>query len=61
MTDNELENLEFVEVRVTPETMDAHLQCLRENGYKVNKTFSLLTKYTIAFLLGAYLVKFIHG
>ena len=53
MTDNELENLEFVEVRVTPETMDAHVQCLRENGYRVNGSITLLTKYTIAFLLGA--------
>ena len=61
MTDNELENLEYVEVRVTPETMDAHVQCLRENGYKVNKTFTLLTKYTIAFLLGAYLMGVFYG
>jgi hypothetical protein len=41
--------------------MDAHVQCLRENGYKVNGTFTLLTKYTIAFLLGAYLMGVFYG
>jgi len=56
MNDKELENLEFVNVRVTEETMDAHVQCLRENGYSVNKTLTIVTKYIIALLLGAYLM-----
>jgi len=56
MTDNELENLEFVNVRVTEETMDAHVQCLQENGYSVSKTSTIVTKYIIALLLGAYLM-----
>lgn len=61
MTDNNHDELDFVSVRVTPESMDAHVQCLRENGYKVNKTFSLITRYSLAFLLGAYIMGVIHG
>jgi hypothetical protein len=55
MTDHN-DNTEFVTVRVTPESMDAHVQCLKENGYNINKSFSLFTKYFLWFLLGAYLM-----
>jgi hypothetical protein len=61
MTDNNHDELDFVSVRVTPESMDAHVQCLKENGYKVNKTFSLITRYSLAFLFGAYLMGVLHG
>jgi hypothetical protein len=61
MTDKELDNLEFVEVRVTPESMDAHLQCLDLNGYKVNKRFYLITNYILVFLLGAYAMGVFRG
>ena len=37
MTDNELENIHTVDVKVTAESMDAHVQCLRDNGYSVTK------------------------
>ena len=57
MTDNEIENIQTVDVSVTAETMDAHVLCLRENGYKVEKTFTSWTKYTMAFLLGAYIIQ----
>jgi hypothetical protein len=57
MTDNELDNMEYVSIKVTPESMDAHLQCLNLNGYKVNKNFTLLTHYFLFFVLGAYLIK----
>jgi N6-adenosine-specific RNA methylase IME4 len=56
MNDN---NLEYEYVRVTPESMDAHVQCLKENGYNINKTFALFSKYIFAFLLGGYLIKLI--
>ena len=61
MNDKELENLEFVNVRVTEETMDAHVQCLRENGYAVSKASTMIARYIIAFLLGAYLMGVFGG
>ena len=53
MNDKELEQLETVDVTVTAESMDAHVICLKENGYRVFKSFSLYTRYTLFFLLGA--------
>ena len=38
MTDRN-DNVEYVSVRVTPESMDAHVQCLKENGYKIKTNF----------------------
>ena len=55
MDDKQIENIQTVDVSVTAETMDAHVLCLRENGYKVEKSFTSWTKYTMAFLLGAYI------
>ena len=57
MTDNEIEKIQTIDVKVTAESIDAHVICLRENGYKVEKTFTSWTKYTMAFLLGAYIVR----
>tara|TARA_A100001011_G_scaffold328152_1_gene352693 strand:+ start:1167 stop:1349 length:183 start_codon:yes stop_codon:yes gene_type:complete len=56
MTDNEIENIQTLDVKVTAESIDAHVLCLRENGYKVERSFTSWTKYIMAFLLGAYLV-----
>ena len=56
MTDNEIENIQTIDVKVTAESLDAHVLCLRENGYKVEKSLTSWTKYTMAFLLGAYIV-----
>ena len=53
MNDNELEQINTVDVNVTAESMDAHVICLKENGYKVSKSFSLYTRYILFFLLGA--------
>lgn len=57
MDDKQIENIQTVDVSVTAETMDAHVLCLRENGYKVEKSFTSWTKYTMAFLLGAYIIQ----
>lgn len=57
MTDNEIEKIQTVDVSVTAESLDAHVQCLRDNGYKVERSWTSLTKYTLAFLLGAYCVQ----
>jgi len=56
MTDNEIENIQTLDIEVTAESIDAHVLCLRENGYKVEKTWTSCMKYSIAFLLGAYVV-----
>ena len=57
MNDKQIEKIQTVDVSVTAESIDAHVICLRENGYKVEKTFTSWTKYTMAFLLGAYIVQ----
>ena len=57
MNDKQIENIQTVDVKVTAESIDAHVLCLRENGYKVEKTFTSWTKYTMAFFLGAYIIQ----
>ena len=56
MNDNDLEQINTVDVNITAESIDAHVICLRENGYKIFKSFSLYTRYTLFFLLGATLM-----
>ena len=57
MTDKDIENIQTIDVKVTAESIDAHVLCLKENGYKVEKTFTSWTKYIMAFLLGAYIIQ----
>ena len=54
MTDNEIENIQTIDVNVTAESIDAHVLCLRENGYKVERAWTSWTKYILSFVLGAY-------
>lgn len=54
MTDKDIEKIETVDVNVTAESMDAHVLCLRENGYKVFKTTGAWTRYILFFVMGAY-------
>jgi|TARA_B100000519_G_C14180250_1_gene408169 hypothetical protein len=54
MTDKEIENIQTIDVNVTAESIDAHVLCLRENGYKVERTWTSWTKYILSFVLGAY-------
>ena len=35
MNDKDIENINTVDVKITAESVDAHVICLRENGYKV--------------------------
>ena len=35
MNDKEIEKIQTLDVNVSAESMDAHVLCLRENGYKV--------------------------
>tara|TARA_B100000405_G_C16655851_1_gene400158 strand:+ start:267 stop:449 length:183 start_codon:yes stop_codon:yes gene_type:complete len=56
MNDKDLEQINTVDVTITAESIDAHVICLRENGYKIFKSFSLYTRYILFFLLGATLM-----
>ena len=53
MNDKDLEQINTVDVNITAESIDAHVICLRENGYKIFKSFSLYTRYILFFILGA--------
>ena len=53
MNDKDLEQINTVDVNITVESIDAHVICLKENGYKIFKSFSLYTRYTLFFILGA--------
>ena len=56
MNDKDLEQINTVDVNITAESMDAHVMCLRENGYKVRKNISNYTRYILFFLLGAFIM-----
>ena len=56
MTDNDIEDIQTVDIKVTAESIDAHVICLKENGYKVEKYWTSWTKYILAFVLGGYIV-----
>ena len=56
MTDNDLEQIQTVDVNITAESVDAHVICLRANGYKVLKKSSAYTHYLMYFLLGGLIV-----
>jgi hypothetical protein len=56
MNDNDLEQINTVDVNITAESVDAHVICLRANGYKVLKKSSVYTHYLLYFLLGAFIV-----
>ena len=53
MNDKDLEQINTVDVNITAESIDAHVICLRENGYRIFKSFSLYTRYILFFILGA--------
>ena len=53
MNDKDIEQINTVDVNITAESIDAHVICLRENGYKIFKSFSLYTRYILFFVLGA--------
>ena len=56
MHDKDLEQMQTVDVNITAESIDAHVICLRENGYKVFAKSSLITRYRASFLLGGFIV-----
>ena len=60
MNDRDIDQLEYVDVKVTPESMDVHLHVLKENGYSIQKKAYLLTTCLICFLSGMYLMGLIR-
>ena len=56
MTDKDLEQIDTVDVNITAESIDAHVICLRNNGYKVLKRSSVYTHYLLSFLIGAFAI-----
>mgnify|MGYP007027273707 CR=1 FL=1 len=56
MDDKEIEKIQTIDISVTAESLDAHVICLRQNGYSVQKAFYRLTQLAIAFLLGAFII-----
>ena len=56
MNDEQLEQIQTVDVNITAESIDAHVICLRENGYNISRPFSLYTRYVLFFLLGATVI-----
>ena len=55
MTDKDIEKIQTVDVQVTPESLDAHVICLTQNGYSIQKAYYNLTQLAVAFLLGSYI------
>ena len=56
MNDKEIEKIQTIDISVTAESLDAHIMCLRQNGYSIQKAYYRLTQLAIAFLLGAFIV-----
>tara|TARA_Y100000748_G_C15401414_1_gene451639 strand:+ start:193 stop:378 length:186 start_codon:yes stop_codon:yes gene_type:complete len=56
MNDKDLEQIQTVDVDITAESVDAHVICLRANGYKVLKKSSVYTHYLMYFLLGGLII-----
>ena len=56
MNDNDLEQINTVDVNITAESIDAHVICLRRNGYHVLKKSNLYTRLLLVFLLGAFIM-----
>ena len=56
MNDKDLEQIQTVDVNITAESVDAHVICLRANGYKVLKKSSAYTYYLMYFLLGGFII-----
>ena len=56
MNDKDLEQINTVDVNITAESIDAHVICLRENGYKVLKKSTTYTRYLFFFVLGAFIM-----
>ena len=39
MTDKDIEKIQTIDVQVTAESLDAHVICLTQNGYTIQKAY----------------------
>jgi len=60
MDDKDIEQIEYVNVKVTPETMDVHVHVLKENGFSIQKKAYVFTTCLMCFLAGMYLMGLIR-
>jgi len=56
MNDKDIENINTVDIKITAESVDAHVICLKENGYRVLKKSSIYSYYLMYFLLGGFII-----
>ena len=56
MNDKDIDQIEYVNVKVTPETMEIHLHVLKQNGYSIQKRAYVFTTCLMCFLAGMYLM-----
>ena len=56
MNDNDIDQIEYVDVKVTPESMEIHLHVLKQNGYSIQKRAYVFTTCLMCFLAGMYLM-----
>ena len=55
------ENIETVDITVTQESLDAHVQCLKENGYRIAKPFTLFTGNMLWLTIGVFVGVMLTG
>jgi hypothetical protein len=56
MNDKDIDQIEYTDVKVTPESMEVHLYVLKQNGYSVQKRAYVFTTCLMCFLAGLYLM-----
>jgi len=56
MNDKDLNQIQTVDVNITAESVDAHVICLKRNGYKVLKKSATYRNYIMFFLLGGLVI-----
>jgi hypothetical protein len=60
MDDKDINQIEYVNVKVTPESMDAHVHVLKINGYSIQKKAYIFTTCLLCFLAGMYIMGLIR-
>jgi hypothetical protein len=51
-----MKKIQTIDISVTAESLDAHVMCLKQNGYSIQKAYYRLTQLAVSFLLGAFIV-----
>jgi len=60
MNDKDIDQIEYTDVKVSPESMEVHVDILKQNGYSIQKRDYVLTTCLICFLAGMYLMGLIR-